>query len=58
MARRWMRTGRVYVSTGSSVDVFSPAGEFLGSIPAPRGTHGVMLGGKDGRTLFAQAIRN
>jgi gluconolactonase len=44
--------GRVYVSTGSSVDVFSPGGEFLGSIPAPRGTHGVALGGKDGRTLF------
>src|SRR5205085_1228644 len=44
--------GRVYVSTGSSVDVFSPTGEFLGSIPAPRGTHGVMLGGKDNKTLF------
>ena len=44
--------GRIYVSTGASVDVFSPAGEFLGSIPAPRGTHGVVLCGKDGRTLF------
>jgi len=44
--------GRVYVSTGSSVDVFSPAGEFLGSIPAPRGTHAVMIGGRDNRTLF------
>jgi sugar lactone lactonase YvrE len=44
--------GRIYVSTGSSVDVFSPDGGFLGSIPAPRGTHGVMLGGKDGKTLF------
>ena len=44
--------GRVYVSTGSSVDVFAPSGQFLGSIPAPRGTHGVMIGGKDDRTLF------
>jgi gluconolactonase len=44
--------GRVYASTGASVDVFSPSGDFLGSIPAPRGTHGVALGGKDGRTLF------
>jgi sugar lactone lactonase YvrE len=44
--------GRVYVSTGSSVDVFAPAGEFLGSIPAPKGTHGVVLGGKDRKTLF------
>jgi gluconolactonase len=44
--------GRLYVSTGSSVDVFSPDGGFLGSIPAPRGTHGVVLGGKDRKTLF------
>lgn len=45
--------GRLYVSTGSSVDVFSPAGDFLGSIPAPRGTHGVAFGGEDKQTLFA-----
>lgn len=45
--------GRLYVSTGSSVDVFTPAGDFLGSIPAPQGTHGVAFGGKDKRTLFA-----
>jgi sugar lactone lactonase YvrE len=44
--------GRVYVSTGSSVDVFAPDGKFLGSIPAPRGTHGVVIGGKDRKTLF------
>lgn len=44
--------GRLYVATGSSVDVFAPGGEFLGSIPAPRGTHGAAFGGKDKRTLF------
>lgn len=44
--------GRVYVATGSSADVFSPAGEFLGSIPGPRGMHGVAFGGKDKKTLF------
>lgn len=44
--------GRLYVATGTSVDVFAPSGDFLGSIPAPRGTHGVMIGGKDDRTLF------
>ncbi|HEX6997690.1 MAG TPA: SMP-30/gluconolactonase/LRE family protein [Gammaproteobacteria bacterium] len=44
--------GRLYVSTGSSVDVFTPAGEFLGSIPGPRGLHGVAFGGRDKRTLF------
>ncbi len=44
--------GRIYVSTGASVDVFAPDGEFLGSIPGPRGLHGVGFGGADKRTLF------
>ncbi|MEO8314362.1 MAG: SMP-30/gluconolactonase/LRE family protein [Pseudomonadota bacterium] len=44
--------GRVYVATGSSADVFSRTGEFLGSIPGPRGMHGVAFGGKDKKTLF------
>jgi sugar lactone lactonase YvrE len=44
--------GRLYVATGSSADVFAPSGEFLGSIPAPRGTHGVAFGGKNKQTLF------
>ncbi len=44
--------GRLYVSTGSSVDVFAPAGEFLGTIPGPQGLHGVAFGGADKRTLF------
>jgi len=44
--------GRLYVATGSSVDVFAPDGTFLGSIPAPTGTHGVAFGGPDKRSLF------
>jgi len=44
--------GRLYVATGSSADVFAPTGEFLGSIAAPRGTHGVAFGGRDKRTLY------
>jgi hypothetical protein len=40
------------MATSASADVFSPAGEFLGSIAAPRGTHGVAFGGKDKKTLF------
>ncbi len=44
--------GRLYVSTGSSVDVFTADGEFLGSIPGPQGLHGVAFGGPDKRTLF------
>ncbi|HEU4616809.1 MAG TPA: SMP-30/gluconolactonase/LRE family protein [Gammaproteobacteria bacterium] len=44
--------GRVYVATGASADVFAPSGEFLGSIPGPRGMHGVAFGGRDKKTLF------
>ncbi len=44
--------GRVYVATGRSADVFSPSGEFLGSIPGPQGMHGVSFGGRDKKTLF------
>lgn len=45
--------GRVYVSTGASVDVFAPNGAFLGSVPGLRGLHGVAFGGRDKKTLFA-----
>lgn len=45
--------GRVYVSTQSSVDVFAPDGEFLGTIPGPPGLHGTAFGGPDKRTLYA-----
>jgi gluconolactonase len=45
--------GRLYVSTGASVDVFSPKGEFLGIIPGVPGLHGVAFGGADKKTLFA-----
>ena len=44
--------GRVYVATGASADVFSSAGAFLGSIPGPKGMHGVAFGGKNKQTLF------
>jgi gluconolactonase len=45
--------GRLYVSTGSSVDVFAPDGGFLGTIPGPQGLHGTAFGGPDKKTLFA-----
>jgi len=44
--------GRVFVSTGASVDVFAETGEFLGTIPGPEGIHGVAFGGPEKRTLF------
>ena len=45
--------GRVYASTGQSVDVFAPNGEFLGGIPGPTMLHGVAFGGPDKKTLYA-----
>ena len=45
--------GRVYASTGQSVDIFAPNGEFLGSIPGPTMLHGVAFGGPDKKTLYA-----
>ena len=44
--------GRLYVATGSSVDVFAPNGTFLGSIAGPPGLHGTAFGGPDKKTLF------
>ena len=44
--------GRIYVATGAGADVIAPDGKVLGSIPGPRGMHGVAFGGKDKRTLF------
>ncbi len=44
--------GRLYVATGEAADVFSPDGDFLGSIAGPKGLHGVAFGGKDKRTLY------
>jgi sugar lactone lactonase YvrE len=45
--------GRLYVATGSSVDVFAVNGDFLGTIPGPQGLHGTFFGGRDKKTLFA-----
>ncbi len=45
--------GRVYASTGQSVDVFAANGDFLGSIPGPTMLHGVAFGGPDKKTLYA-----
>jgi gluconolactonase len=45
-------SGRLYVATGEAVDVFSPAGAWLGSIVGPKGLHGVAFGGKDKKTLY------
>jgi len=45
--------GRIYVSTGSSVDVIASDGSILGNIPGPRGLHGVAFSGEDKKSLYA-----
>lgn len=47
------REGRLYVSTGSSVDVFTDEGDFLGNIPGPDGLHGVAFSGENKQWLYA-----
>jgi len=44
--------GRLYATTGRSVDVFTSKGDFLGTIPGPQGLHGVAFAGRDKKTLF------
>ena len=44
--------GRLYVSTGSSVDVIDANGRLLGNIPGPRGLHGVAFSGEDKKSLY------
>ncbi|MGH8144148.1 MAG: SMP-30/gluconolactonase/LRE family protein [Steroidobacteraceae bacterium] len=51
--------GRIYVSdSATGVDVFTPDGTLVGSIPPPRGMDIISLafGGRDKKTLFAAAL--
>jgi gluconolactonase len=45
--------GRLYVATGTSVDIFDAKGAFLGTIPGIPGLHGTAFGGADKKTLYA-----
>ncbi|MEE1617216.1 SMP-30/gluconolactonase/LRE family protein [Brachybacterium sp. J153] len=47
--------GRIWSSSGSGVQVFSPAGERLAEIPVPELTANLCFGGDDGRTLYVTA---
>jgi gluconolactonase len=44
--------GRLYVSSGPGVQIFSPEGRFLGLIPAPRPLTGEVFAGPDRKTLY------
>ena len=50
--------GRIYVTNGSVIEVFSPDGMMLGVIPGPKGDDliSVAFGGKDKHTLFAVGL--
>jgi gluconolactonase len=47
--------GRIYVTGGTGVQVISPQGQHLGTIPTPRGVISVAFGGTDKKTLFVLA---
>jgi len=44
--------GRLYVTGGPGVQVFSPEGKFLGTIPTPRSAISVAFSGPDKKTLY------
>jgi gluconolactonase len=48
------RQGRVYVTTVAGIQIFSPSGEYLGTIP-PTQAQNLAFGGKDKRTLYVTA---
>ena len=47
--------GRVWSSSGDSVQVFAPSGGLIARIPVPETVGNLCFGGADGRTLFIAA---
>jgi len=45
--------GRVYAAVAAGINVISPQGQILGTIPTPVGMQSVGFAGRDKRTLFA-----
>ncbi len=45
-------TGRLYVTSSPGVQVFSPQGNYLGTIPTPRNPISVAFSGPDKKTLY------
>ena len=44
--------GRVYVAASNGVQVFTPQGQHLGTIPTPRPPQNVAFAGADKKTLY------
>jgi len=49
------RDGRVYVASVPGVQIFDAAGQYLGTVPAPRQTSNVAFAGPDRKTLYITA---
>jgi len=49
------RDGRVYVASVPGVQIFDAAGQYLGTVPAPRHTSNVAFAGPDRKTLYITA---
>ena len=47
--------GRVWTSSAGAVQVFTPEGERIATIPVPEGVANLCFGGEDGSTLFIAA---
>ncbi|MEA3368646.1 MAG: SMP-30/gluconolactonase/LRE family protein, partial [Planctomycetota bacterium] len=50
--------GRLYVSAGDGVQVFSPGGKCIGKVRTPQGAANCAFGGPDGRTFFITARKS
>jgi len=50
--------GRLYVSAGGGVQVFSPSGKLIGKVRTPQGAANCTFGGPDGRTFFITARKS
>jgi len=46
------REGNLYVTAPDGLRIYSPQGQLLGTITAPRSVHNIAWGGEDGRTLY------
>ena len=49
------REGRVYVTSTTGVQVFSPKAEYLGTIPVPKKPSNLAFGGPERKTLYITA---
>ena len=49
------RDGRLYVGSGDGVQIFTPEGTKLGTLPTPKAATNCAFGGADGRTLLITA---